>query len=246
MSEFKREERFIVIKRKHLSAESRFHESLEQELRVWLDKHLIPTSECVVVESDWPEYETVWSMIAARVEGRPTPYQVIEQQVAALRQHKNDYMEAAEETRRALETEAQALREQVAALRARVVVVQDWQPLTAVGQVETGDLLRFTVGGKEIEAPARLVIAPGDPKEEIVYNRGKNHYFITSMAVDGTSSHKGVMVKRLNGKAVSWTDIHNCLDAELREWTGDHRRAVERALTDAAGRIRSLLESSKA
>ncbi|MCP1651643.1 hypothetical protein [Pseudomonas nitroreducens] len=89
------------------------------------------------------------------------------------------------------------------ALRARAVVVQDWQPLTAVGQVETGDLLRFTVGGKEIEAPARLVIAPGDPKEEIVYNRGKNHYFITSMAVDGTSSHKGVMVKRLNGKAVS-------------------------------------------
>lgn len=136
MNEFKREERFIVIKRKHLSAESRVHDSLEQELRVWLDKHLIPTSECVVVESDWPEYETVWSMIAARVEGRPTPYQVIEQQVAALRQHKNDYMEAAEETRRALEAEAQALREelaevrgradgladQTAALRARVVV----------------------------------------------------------------------------------------------------------------------------
>lgn len=102
-----------------------------------------------------------------------------------------------------LERERDAALAEVAALRARVVVVLDWQPLTAVGQVETGDLLRFTVGGKEIEAPARLVIAPGDPKEEIVYNRGKNHYFITSMAVDGTSSHKGVMVKRLNGKAVS-------------------------------------------
>ncbi|SDI55167.1 hypothetical protein [Pseudomonas panipatensis] len=153
MSEFKREARFIVIKRKHLSAESRVHDSLEQELRVWLDKHLIPTSECVVVESDWPEYETVWAMIAARVEGRPTPYQVLEQQVAALRQHKNDYMEAAEGTRRALnselekkglllsemhealsvaddrieaaKSETQALREEVAALRARVVVDED-------------------------------------------------------------------------------------------------------------------------
>ena len=48
-----------------------------------------------------------------------------------------------------------------------------------------------------------LVIAPGDPKEEIIYNRGKNLYFITSMAVDGTSSHKNVMVKRHNGKTVS-------------------------------------------
>ncbi|WP_334181068.1 hypothetical protein [Pseudomonas nitroreducens] len=45
MSEFKREERFIVIKRKHLSAESRTHDSLEQELRIWLDRHLVPTSE---------------------------------------------------------------------------------------------------------------------------------------------------------------------------------------------------------
>ena len=48
-----------------------------------------------------------------------------------------------------------------------------------------------------------LVIAPGDPKEEIIYNRGKNLYFITSMAVDGTSSHKNVMVKHHNGKTVS-------------------------------------------
>lgn len=49
-----------------------------------------------------------------------------------------------------------------------------------------------------------------------------------------------------NDKAVCWSDIHNCLDAELREWTGDHRKAVERALTDAAGRIRALLEAAKA
>ena len=126
MSKFKREERFIVIKRKYLTAESRFYDSTEQELRVWLDKHCIPTSECVVVESDWPEYETVWSMIDARIEGRLTPYQVLEQQVHALRQHKTDYIEAAEGTRRALEAEAQALRDEVAALR------QDMERLNAI------------------------------------------------------------------------------------------------------------------
>lgn len=124
MSEFKREERFIVIKRKHLSAESRTCDSLEQELRIWLDRHLVPTSECVVVESDWPEYETVWAMLAARIEGRPTPYQVLEQKVAALRQHKNDYMEAAEGTRRALVAEAKALREEVAAASEREGILE--------------------------------------------------------------------------------------------------------------------------
>ncbi|MCY1389107.1 hypothetical protein D9M71_38970 [compost metagenome] len=50
---------------------------------------------------------------------------------------------------------------------------------------------------------------------------------------------------RLNGKTVSMADIRDCLDAELREWTGDHRQAVEVALTDAHGRIHALLESTQ-
>ncbi|MDF3863512.1 hypothetical protein P3W53_03500 [Pseudomonas denitrificans (nom. rej.)] len=111
MSEFNREDRYIVIKRKDLNAVPfAALQSFLEHLRA-LDSFL-PRREFVVVESDWPEYETVWAMIAARVEGRPTPYQDLEQQVAALRQHKTDYMEAAEGTRKALEAEAQALREQ--------------------------------------------------------------------------------------------------------------------------------------
>lgn len=187
MNEFKREERFIVIKRKHLSAESRVHDSLEQELRVWLDKHLIPTSECVVVESDWPEYETVWSMIAARVEGRPTPYQVIEQQVAALRQHKNDYMEAAEETRRALEAEAQALREELAEVRGR-----------ADGLADQTAALR-----------ARVVVFPDFDNDVIIDTFRRNGFLIE---LGASYSVKGQIAQllnaleelaRLNGKAVS-------------------------------------------
>jgi len=62
---FEREERFIVIKRKHLSP------AKEEALRTYLFDDGIDTVECVVVESDWPEYETVWRMIENRVTGRP-------------------------------------------------------------------------------------------------------------------------------------------------------------------------------
>ncbi len=62
-AEFKREERFIVVKRKHLKAGD------EDALRKLLEVRNIATVECVVVESDWPEYETVWAMIEARCTG---------------------------------------------------------------------------------------------------------------------------------------------------------------------------------
>ncbi|MGF6593143.1 hypothetical protein, partial [Pseudomonas sp. 2835] len=71
-----------------------------------------------------------------------------------------------------------------------------WQPITAPGQVQEGDWLSFTVAGGFICAQARLIINPGTPREEIIYNRQKNHYFVTSMAIDGTSTHKGVLVAK--------------------------------------------------
>jgi hypothetical protein len=97
MSEFNREDRYIVIKRKDLNAVpfAALHSFLEH-LRS-LDSFL-PRREFVVVESDWPECEQVWRMIEARVTGRPSDFD-------------------------RLEAEAQALREEVAALRARVMVV---------------------------------------------------------------------------------------------------------------------------
>lgn len=65
-TEFKREERYIVIKRKHL------HPITEASLRNTLNELGVGTVECVVVESDWPEYETVWRMIEERAAGRTT------------------------------------------------------------------------------------------------------------------------------------------------------------------------------
>lgn len=64
--EFHREDRYIVIKHKDLgNVPVAYREHLVRPLFA-LQAHL-PVRECVVVESDWPEYETVWRMIEARV-----------------------------------------------------------------------------------------------------------------------------------------------------------------------------------
>lgn len=63
MSEFKREERYAVIKYNQLT------EAQIGFLKDCIYGEGIPTVECVVVESDWPEYNTVWKMIENRVKG---------------------------------------------------------------------------------------------------------------------------------------------------------------------------------
>lgn len=68
----------------------------------------------------------------------------------------------------------------------------EWQPLRAAGQIHAGDRLRFNVGDRKIEASAKLILHQGTDLEEVVYDRKNNFYFITSMALEGTSSHKGV------------------------------------------------------
>ena len=64
MSKFKREERYIVIKRKHLS------EPVENAIKALLAAADINTIDCVVVEKDWPEYEPTWKAIEKRVSGK--------------------------------------------------------------------------------------------------------------------------------------------------------------------------------
>ena len=59
--EFKREERYQVIKIK-------------------TGKPV----DCVVVEADWPEYEIVWKMIEARMNGKPTQITEPEAVISAL------------------------------------------------------------------------------------------------------------------------------------------------------------------
>lgn len=58
---FKRENRYLVIKVKDL-----LEEKLKKLLLYMMDNQ-IPTRKSVVVEHDWPEYETVWAMIERRM-----------------------------------------------------------------------------------------------------------------------------------------------------------------------------------
>ena len=78
-TEFKREERYIVFKLSDV--EEHFTPGEKQQLarlvevqRVGREEAGKAPLECVVVESDWPEYEPTWKAIEARVTGaQPAP-----------------------------------------------------------------------------------------------------------------------------------------------------------------------------
>ena len=64
MSEFKREDRYIVLKLNRLP---------KDEVEYLRDCHPKAMVECVVVEHDWPECQLVWAMIEHRMAGKPVP-----------------------------------------------------------------------------------------------------------------------------------------------------------------------------
>lgn len=64
MSEFQREERYIVLRLSRLPArEAAYLRAIQKDAIV----------ESVVVEPDWPEYDLVWLMLAHRISGNPVP-----------------------------------------------------------------------------------------------------------------------------------------------------------------------------
>ena len=73
MTNFKREDRYLVIKRsdiKHLSkADQQQLDVISARICIERQARGKDELECVVVESDWPEYEPVFKMIEARVAG---------------------------------------------------------------------------------------------------------------------------------------------------------------------------------
>lgn len=73
--------------------------------------------------------------------------------------------------------------------------VSGWTALAAPGQVQPGDYLSFTVGRTPLCVKAKEILFPGTDREGIIYRRRRNQYFITVMAINGTSTHKGVMVR---------------------------------------------------
>lgn len=82
MSEFKREERYIVIKMKDLAA---LRGDIAPALIAFMECWDIPTRAALVIEKDWPEFEPTWAAIKARMAGQPS---AAEQAEAKSNQHK--------------------------------------------------------------------------------------------------------------------------------------------------------------
>lgn len=74
---FKREERYITLKLNRLAKDE------AEYLRDCQSKAIV---ECVVVESDWPEYHLVWLMLEHRMAGKPVPDFNVVRHVDALQQ----------------------------------------------------------------------------------------------------------------------------------------------------------------
>lgn len=68
---FQREDRYIVIKRSDLKKVPVSYRSALVDPMFSLLAHL-PNRECLVIESDWPEFEPVWAAIEARVTDKAT------------------------------------------------------------------------------------------------------------------------------------------------------------------------------
>lgn len=80
--EFKREERYIVFKVSDLGNSLKGDDIrvLAREYAKYRQSKWKPPLECLVVESDWPEYEPTWKAIAARMTGRAIEAEVLQAQ----------------------------------------------------------------------------------------------------------------------------------------------------------------------
>lgn len=83
MGDFKREQRYIVLKLKDIH---QLPNSEQNELLNWLERleSLLPDRQYVCVESDWPECEIVWAMIKDRIEGKPSELDTLRARVTEL------------------------------------------------------------------------------------------------------------------------------------------------------------------
>lgn len=84
----KREDRYLVLKRSNIEAAEKegyispaergllYH--IAVKVAFWRYGESKPELKCVVVESDWPEYEHVWELIRLRVENAEIPAETVQ------------------------------------------------------------------------------------------------------------------------------------------------------------------------
>jgi hypothetical protein len=70
----------------------------------------------------------------------------------------------------------------------------DLMPLLSAGQLEPGDIVWLTFKDQRRTYDVEIVMNPGTDIEEIILDIDENLCFITSMAIDGSSWAKNVMM----------------------------------------------------
>lgn len=74
-----------------------------------------------------------------------------------------------------------------------------WEAMTRPGQIKKGDRLRLGMNDKTLTVTALEILNPGQPTEEIVYNRKRNFFFIVSKVLEGSSYVKTVEFMKAGG-----------------------------------------------
>lgn len=64
----------------------------------------------------------------------------------------------------------------------------EWRRITAPGQVKVGDKLRFMIGDVLFNERVKQIINEGRADEELIYNKRRNFYVITSNAITNFGS----------------------------------------------------------
>lgn len=70
--------------------------------------------------------------------------------------------------------------------------------LTEAGQIKQGDTIHCEYKGKKQQYVAEDILGAGTKHEEVIINTLQNKYFITEMAIKGTSWAKNVEVLPAN------------------------------------------------
>lgn len=88
----KRENRYLVIKNDDAllaldGSDCNHLNYIMDKIRAFRDKRGAIPLECVVIESDWPEYELVWELIRLRVEKAQIPAETVQGVVDAPAVH---------------------------------------------------------------------------------------------------------------------------------------------------------------
>jgi hypothetical protein len=216
-STFQREDRYIVIKRSDLKKVPVSYRSSLVDPMFSLLSHL-PRRECLVIESDWPEYESYWQMIERRMTGQPAV--TAAEELEAVRHWRGKHAQAIRE-RDALQLMLNDLEEQNHSLEQRRHAEQQ---ACQAAERRVKELTTF-----ELQPPVEpwfYFVECDDPDYSGLFNH-------ESEAQTQANDHGGEVV-RLWNVPPTWRPAEQpapvaAVLAEAREWLGDGKRADDLA-----------------